>query len=235
MAIVVSPTPPKEFSLSVTVTAGHQRGSLEQEVSDLFTTQEFVDLQKGEEIQLWIEDAQATDTKRLEATGFSPYRDLLQLRCALPVEQSTLITRCFQVGVDDEAFLSVNRKAFRWHPEQGDLDSAGFTKLQEEPWFNPNGFLLYEIDNQLAGFCWTKIHLDHSPPLGEIYAIAINTDFHGEGLGKPMTEAGLNYLSSEGIKTGMLYVESDNVPALRTYEKIGFTHFLTNRAFRYRV
>ncbi len=33
----------------------------------------------------------------------------------------------------------------------------------------------------------------------------------------------------------MLYVESDNAAALRTYEKIGFTHFLTNRAFRYCV
>ena len=235
MAIVISRTPLKEFSLSIAVTADHQRKSLEHEISALFTTTEFSDLQEGEEIQLWIEDAQATDAELIESTGFVPYRDLLQLRCLLPAGPSTITTRSFRVGVDDEAFLSVNRRAFAWHPEQGDLDNKGFAKLQEEAWFNPNGFLLYEVDSQLAGFCWTKIHLDHSPALGEIYAIAINPDFHGKGLGRPMTLAGLDYLSSKGINTGMLYVEADNAPALHIYKKIGFSHFLTNRAFRYRV
>ena len=69
----------------------------------------------------------------------------------------------------------------------------------------------------------------------ERQSVAIDPDYHGTGLGMPMTEAGLNYLHSKGIETGMLYVESDNAAALRTYEKIGFTHFLTNRAFRYCV
>ena len=235
MAIVISPSAPKQFALSITVTEDHERESLVQELSALLSTPDFLNIEEGEEIQLWIEGTQASDTDLIESIGFVPYRDLIQLRCSLPVKQPTIQTRSFVAGVDDDAFLSINHRAFAWHPEQGDLDKAGFAKLKKEAWFDSDGFLLYEVDNQLAGFCWTKIHLDHSPALGEIYAIAIDPNFHGRGLGKQMTEAGLNYLSSEGMKTGMLYVESDNAPALHIYKKIGFSHFLTNRAFRYRV
>ena len=235
MAIVISTNAPKPFAASVTVTDGHERDSLEQEIVALLYTPDFLDLKKGEQIQLWIEDSKSTDAELIKSSGFEPYRDLLQLRCTLPVHQSTLQTRKFEDGLDDEAFLAVNGRAFTWHPEQGGLNKAGFEKLKEETWFNLDGFLLYEIDDQLAGFCWTKIHKESSPTLGEIYAIAIDPAFHGNGLGKPMTEAGLNYLSSIGIETGMLYVESDNAPALHIYKEIGFSHFLTNRAFRYCV
>ena len=235
MAIVISSTPPRDYVLSFTVTEGHNRTALNQEIRELLDTSELSEFQKGDEIQLWIENSEENDADLIASTGFTPYRDLVQLRCPLPVRESKLVTRRFELGVDEESFLRVNSRAFAWHPEQGDLDESTFTELKNEPWFDLEGFLLHELDNQLAGFCWTKIHLDNSPPLGEIYAIAIDPAYHGRGLGMPMTEAGLNYLHAKGIQTGMLYVESDNAPALRTYEKIGFTHFLTNRAFRYRV
>ena len=235
MAIVISTSTPRGFVLSITVTDGHDRTNLNQEISELLNSAELSELHKGDEIQLWIENAEDNDNGLIASTGFSPYRDLVQLRCSLPVQESRLTTRSFELGVDEEDFLLVNRRAFAWHPEQGDLDESSFAKLKTESWFDSNGFLLYELENRIAGFCWTKIHVDHSPPLGEIYAIAIDPDYHGTGLGMPMTEAGLNYLHSKGIETGMLYVESDNAAALRTYEKIGFTHFLTTRALRYCV
>ena len=235
MAIVISSTAPRGYVLSITVTDGHDRSALNQDVSELLSSSRCSEFQKGDEIQLWIEDSDSEDSNRIASTGFTPYRDLVQLRCPLPVQESALQTRIFEPGVDDDAFLSVNRRAFAWHPEQGDLSKSSFAELKNEEWFDPEGFLLYEPDGRLAGFCWTKIHKDHKAPLGEIYAIAIDPDYHGTGLGKPMTEAGLNYLHSKGLSTGMLYVESDNIPAVRTYEKIGFTHFLTNRAFRYRI
>jgi len=98
-------------------------------------------------------------------------------------------------------------------------------------WFDADGFRLHYIDGELAGFCWTKIHRDPEH-LGEIYVIAVDPAFHGQGLGKAMTLAGLNYLANAGLETAMLYVESDNVAAVATYERIGFTTFRTDTLWR---
>ena len=101
-----------------------------------------------------------------------------------------------------------------------------------EPWFDADGFRLHHRDDRLAGFCWTKVHSDHDPPLGEIYVIAVDPDFSGRGLGRPMTLAGLEWLSARGLTAGMLYVESNNHPANAVYRRIGFEHHHTDRAYR---
>ena len=100
-----------------------------------------------------------------------------------------------------------------------------------EPWFNADGFRLYERDGELLGFCWTKVHADMDPVHGEIYVIAVDPSAHGQGLGTPMTLAGLDWISDQGIEHALLYVESDNDPANATYRKIGFRHYRTDRAY----
>ena len=77
--------------------------------------------------------------------------------------------------------------------------------------------------------CWTKIH--DAEALGEIYAIGVDPDFHGQGLGVPMTAAGLDWLHAQGLQIGMLYVEGDNEPAIRTYQKLGFEIARTDMAW----
>jgi mycothiol synthase len=190
--------------------------------------------QGGGRLVLWVERVDDDLDAVARAAGLAPWRDLLQMRCPLPAAPTDLPVRAFTPD-DAEAFLAVNNRAFSWHPEQGGMTLEGLAERMAEPWFDAAGFLLHERDGRLAGFCWTKVHAADAaggdPAMGEIYAIAIDPDFHGQGLGAPMTLAGLAWLADQGLDVGMLYVESDNGPAVRTYERIGFTVHHVDRAF----
>ncbi len=186
----------------------------------------------GGRAQLWMLDVNVGDDERLMAAGFRPYRDLWKMQVPLPAVlsegYSPVEVRPYDAG-DEEEFLYVNSRAFAWHPEQGRLTSEELHKRFAEPWYDPKGFLVLEIDGRIAGFCWTKVH--EEPPTGEIYAIAVDPDFAGRRLGLPLTYAGLTHLMGVGQNTAILYVESDNAPAVKIYRKLGFGLHQVNRAY----
>lgn len=220
-----------EFSWSVTASPGQPRDD-----STVGQIQAILGQAKpGQSVQLWIERASAADDQLAVDLGFASYRDLWRMQRSLPTDRSSITTRAFVPGADDQDFLRVNNRAFHWHPEQGGMTGRDLADRMAEEWFDAEGFRLYEQNGCLAGFCWTKVHPDETPPGGEIYAIAVDPDFHGQGLGKPMTLAGLDYLADRGLGVGFLYVESDNHPAVATYRSLGFDHHSTNRAYRLTV
>jgi mycothiol synthase len=217
-----------EFAWSVTMDPDHPRdAAAADQIQAMVASAE-----TGVSVQLWIERAGDGDDEFAADLGFQPYRNLWRMQRPLPADRSTIATRAFVPGADEDEFIQVNNRAFHWHPEQGGMTSAGLADRMTEEWFDAEGFRLHERNGRLAGFCWTKIHHDEMPPGGEIYAIAVDPDFHGQGLGKPMTLAGLDYLADQGLTVGFLYVESDNDPAVATYRSLGFDHHSTNRAYR---
>lgn len=170
------------------------------------------------------------------ALGMVARRELLQLRRVLPLPEDhpnryggpVPRTRAFRPGIDDAAWIRVNNRAFADHPDQGAETAGSLARQRGEDWFDPDGFLLLDDEGrpgELAGFCWTKLHAPTAdePELGEIYVIGVDPSHRGEHLGAPLVIAGLDHMAAKGITTAVLYVESDNEPARRLYDRLGFT------------
>ncbi len=191
--------------------------------------------QGGGHIHAWVAKPTEDSDVLCEAVGLSRGRDLYQLRRGLPIEDEfqmePISTRPFVIGQDEEEWLRLNNDAFSWHPEQGDWDLATLQNREEQDWFDPDGFLMHEINGKLAAFCWTKVHSDTEPSIGEIYVIAVNPKLRGRDLGKAMCLAGLNYLNGKGIGEAMLYVEANNTVANKLYESLGFKIDHIDRAY----
>jgi mycothiol synthase len=198
---------------------------------------EIVRNEGGGHVHLWVSKPTAAHDLIAHAVGLKRGRELLQMRRPLPVEPEIATTaaaidvRPFRPGEDEAAWLVVNNRAFAWHPEQGGWDMATLVEREQLDWFDPDGFLLHERDGRLAGFCWTKVHDDHDPPIGEIFVIATDPDYQGLGLGRALTLAGLDALARRGITVGMLYVDGENAPALALYRDLGFEVNHVDRAY----
>ncbi|GIJ75694.1 mycothiol synthase [Micromonospora phaseoli] len=167
--------------------------------------------------------------------GFARARVLWQLRRPLtaPLGEAGLpdgvTLRAFRLGTDDEAWLTLNARAFADHPEQGRWTVDDLRVRLGEPWFDPAGFLL-AVDSatgRLLGYHWTKVHeRPGSARIGEVYVLGVEPSAHGGGLGRALTTAGLAYLRDRrGLDRVMLYVDESNAAALALYERIGFARW----------
>ena len=172
-------------------------------------------------IEVWTQNPSAALDAAAGTRGLIAERELLELRRPLPIEPTTsLTTRAFRPGADDEEWLAVNGAAFADHPDQGAWTSADLAARLAEDWFDPEGFRILDVDGRMAAFCWTKVHAERD--LGEIYVIAVHPEATGRGLGRAMTEDGLRHLADH-VPAAMLYVEANNTPAVALYRSLGFT------------
>ncbi len=185
----------------------------------------------GGTLTWWVDEAGERTTTLASRFGLQLVRTLHELRVALPLPaRSTVTTRAFRPD-DAEAWLRVNNRAFAAHAEQGGWTTETLALRLAEPWFDPDGLRLHDVDGEVAAFCWTKVHTDVTPPLGEIYVIGVDPAFHGRGLGRQLTLAGLDWMSDHGLATATLYVDDDNTPAMRLYESLGVRPHRSRYAF----
>jgi mycothiol synthase len=177
--------------------------------------------------QAWSHGNHPAAARLAARHGFERVRDLWVMRrpAAEPLPDDPVLdgvdVRSFRDG-DEAELLRVNAAAFARHPEQGALDEAGLAARMAEPWWDPAGLLVaVDRDDRMLGFHWTK---QHDARLGEVYVVGIDPAAQGRGLGRALTLAGLRHLHGRGVDEVLLYVESDNAPALATYGRLGFTH-----------
>ncbi len=215
------------------VLAPDQRGQAQSLAPLLLeAAMEQIAAQGGGTVHWWVHHPDDTADEIAGAVGLTLDRELLQLRRTLPIDEATTVpTRDFAVGCDETEWLRVNNAAFHDHPEQGGWTIETLRQREAEPWFDPAGFRLHERDGNLAAFCWTKVHADADPPMGEIYVIAVDPPFHGQGLGRALTIAGLDHLASKGLTVGMLHVDAANTAGLSLYMRLGFSVHHIDKAY----
>ncbi|ALR10649.1 mycothiol synthase [Mycobacteroides saopaulense] len=191
----------------------------------------------GEATRIWAHGNLPAARALAAKLGLVALRRLHQMRrplAELPTisADSSVVIRHYAGPQDDSELLRVNNAAFAWHPEQGGWTLDDLTGRFAEPWFDPRGLFLAfdEQTGDLLGFHWTKKHLD-KPGVGEVYVVGVDPAAQGRGLGHLLTLVGLHHLAAVGLHTVLLYVESDNAAALRTYERLGFGVALTDAAY----
>lgn len=166
-----------------------------------------------------------------------PIRTLQLLGLRLPVPAVDVpegaVLRNFEPGRDEEAWLAQNNAAFADHPEQGAWSRVDLDERTNEPWFDPSGFLLLEIDGKFAASCWTKVHELHPDRFGEIYVVSVDPAFQGRGLGTVMVTQGLAALRKKGVGEAVLFVDESNAGARKLYESLGFQLRREDRLLRF--
>ena len=204
----------------------------------------------GHPIRLWAHGDLAAAAALARSAGFERFRALWQMRRSLhepPLPEPPagdpatglpdgIALRTFRVGQDEERWLHLNGQAFAKHPEQGAWTRRDIELREAEPWFDRDGFFIAERkrDGAMAGFHWTKIHPATATEarIGEVYVVGVDPDAHGGGLGKALTLAGLRYLRARGLDQVLLYVDEDNVTAIRMYANLGFTRWRADAMYR---
>ena len=193
----------------------------------------------GKTLRLWGHGEQEAAHNLAASFNFEKIRTVLQMSKSLtdiqplPTIDKEIIIRSFLPGIDSDAWLELNNKVFKDHPEQGGWQLSDLNHRLSEEWFDKKGFFIVEKNKQVIGSTWTKVHGEHShdhageashahPAIGEIYITAVDPAYAGQGIGKALTITALNYLKYQGLTDAMLYVDFDNKAALNLYDSLGF-------------
>jgi mycothiol synthase len=198
-------------------------------------------------LSVWAHGDLPASAALATARGYSRARVLLQMRRDLdgappPTAELPEGVRVlpFRPGRDEAAWLRVNARAFAAHPEQGRWTPEDLRLREQEPWFDPAGFLLAwrgdpDHGGTLLGSHWTKVHPpgDAGPDaVGEVYVLGVDPEAQGLRLGRALTDLGLAHLRERGLGSVLLYVEEDNTAAVRLYERTGFARWSADVVWR---
>ncbi|HET6712250.1 MAG TPA: mycothiol synthase [Actinomycetota bacterium] len=128
---------------------------------------------------------------------------------------------------DVSTWLAVHNEVFVDHPDGGNWREPDLAWHLEEPWFDPELFVIAEDDAGMAGYCWMKPESDTA----WLYFLGVRSTARGRGLGQALAAEGLARAAALGAVVVQLYVDADSEPAIRTYRALAFTIDHVDRAY----
>lgn len=183
-------------------------------------------LARRPDVHVWSHGLLPGARELARSRGLSPARELLLMERPLgpdddfPAAWPPGYTVAMYRPGDAPEWVRVNAAAFTAHAEQGRMTLADLRDRTRQNWFDPAGFFLVrDPRGALAAFHWTKVEAG----VGEVYVVGVAPSQQRLGLGKAVTAIGLRHLRDLGLPLVRLYVDGDNVAAIATYLKSGFT------------
>lgn len=104
-------------------------------------------------------------------------------------------------------------------------------RIFELPDLRPDPVVLLEEGGELVGYCWCHREAEDAP--GIVGMVGVLPGRQGKGLGRAVTGAGMDALLGLGSPSLEITVDSENPPAIRVYESLGFV--LDWRSFWYEL
>lgn len=87
-------------------------------------------------------------------------------------------------------------------------------------------FYVIKDQDRIAGYCIyylkPEISFKGLKKKSVVYSIAIDKKFRGMGYGRKLLEESIKEMKANGISSILLYVNVNNTPAIKLYEKMGF-------------
>lgn len=105
--------------------------------------------------------------------------------------------------------------------DQGYLDRLTLERCTENAYRWRDNILVAKIEDKVIGFmCYGSYRDDTLPDTGEVFAIYVLREYHGQKVGYALMQAALRKLSE--FRQVALWVLKGNERAIGFYEKIGF-------------
>jgi len=88
------------------------------------------------------------------------------------------------------------------------------------------GIVFAATGERIIGYCWTRINAEYNrcygQGRGEVYMMGVHSDWRGQGIGRGVLLAGIDYLRRQGMGEVVLNVDSENSSAYALYKRLGF-------------
>jgi len=178
---------------------------------------------------VWAHGDLAAARALAAAHGLVPTRELWRMTwrpaasaAAPPPLPAGVVVRAFQGGAGDSdarAWVALNSRIFRSHPEQGRLTTGDLARRMAEPWFDRDAFLLVVTgEGELIAYLWLK----PGEVTDEVYVIGVSPAYQRRGIGAHLLGLAQERTAARDGRVLTLYVEGDNLAAVRSYVRAGF-------------
>ena len=184
-------------------------------------------LSKAKKIHFQISQNDHESKKILESSGWYKTKTYWDLRFdELHLEDLVLpdnySLRHFVKGKDEGALTDLQNQSFgnHWGFSPNDIEQIRYRTQMERT--DDKGIIFIEKKGEIAGYNWTMEAHNGPSSVGWVAMTGVHPNYRGLRLGRAVVLAGMHYLKSKNISGIELEVDSENIPATKLYDSIGF-------------